>query len=94
MSATARHWYLGLGLLLLTAGLGGGIYWAFFAGPKVIDPPTPELSGVDAAIREAVEEGLAQVRKTPRSADAWGRLGMILTSHIFGNEALACFMAA
>src|SRR5262249_23031503 len=36
----------------------------------------------------------AEVKRAPRSAEAWGRLGMVFSSHIFADEALVCFAEA
>src|SRR5438477_9816757 len=67
--------WCGLTLLVLVPALNLVLYRVFFSGPAVIAPPAPDLSGVDPAIREAVEEARAEVKQTPRSAEAWGRLG-------------------
>jgi tetratricopeptide (TPR) repeat protein len=71
-----------------------GVKRIFFWGPDVIDPPTPPLSDVDPAVREALEDHLEKVRQSPRSPEAWGTLGMVFTSHAFGEQALACFAQA
>jgi tetratricopeptide (TPR) repeat protein len=83
---------LALGVLL--AVLGGILYAVLSARRPVIDPPVLDLSSVDPALRAAIEEAVAQVKRSPRSAEAWGRLGLILTGNIFGDEALVCFEQA
>jgi tetratricopeptide (TPR) repeat protein len=67
-------------------------WWFFLRGQ--VEPPRPDLTGVDPAVRDAIEEARAEVRKAPRSADAWGRLGMVLSVHVFGADAVACFAEA
>jgi tetratricopeptide (TPR) repeat protein len=93
MTSTRSRW-IALGSVILAVVLGIVVYRVFFRGPAVIDPPAPDLSSVDQEVRQAIEEATAEVKRTPRSAEAWGRLGMVLTSHIFGDEALACFAQA
>src|ERR1700690_4398537 len=55
-----------------------------FAVPPL---PAPKLEGADPAIARAVQTALAAVRSAPRSGQAWGRLGMVLSMHDFGREA-------
>jgi tetratricopeptide (TPR) repeat protein len=83
-----------LSLAVLGATLGIAGYGVFFRGKAGPDPPAPDLSGVDGEVRAAIEGAREEVKRSPRSARAWGRLGMVLTSHIFGTEALACFTRA
>src|SRR5262245_32478462 len=80
------------GVLALAAR--GVVYFVFFRGPGAPAPPEPDLSGVDPAVRKAIEGARAEVKRAPQSAEAWGRLGMVLSSHIFAGEALACFAEA
>lgn len=40
---------------------------------------------------DAVREALEQVRQQPRSADAWGRLGMLLQANGFDQHVERCF---
>jgi tetratricopeptide (TPR) repeat protein len=93
--ATRRRFLLlgSLGLLLLLGVLLFVFRGVLTPGPQA-DLPAVDLTGVDPAIRTAVEKAQNQVRQSPRSAAAWGRLGMVLTSHVFGEQALACFVQA
>jgi tetratricopeptide (TPR) repeat protein len=83
-------------LYVLTAAvallLGGGLYWRFVRSEP--EPPEVELRGLDPAIVAAVEEARAAVRRSPRSAAAWGRLGMVLVVHDFRAPAQSCFAEA
>ena len=83
-----------LALAILALAASGLALVGYLAWPAVPDPPAPDLAGIDPAIRSAVEQAQAEVRQSPRSADAWGKLGMVFTSHIFGDEAMACFAQA
>jgi len=49
------------------------------------------MEGVDPAVAAAVERGRAQVRQAPHSAEAWGKLGMVLLVHEFRPQAAYCF---
>jgi tetratricopeptide (TPR) repeat protein len=85
---------------LLTAGLG--VYsWRRAASTRAPSietadqqPPSPDLTGADPAVRTAVEAARAAVRQSPHSANAWGQLGMILSAHDFPTEANGCFLQA
>jgi cytochrome c-type biogenesis protein CcmH/NrfG len=92
MSKRPRRCWLGWGVLLIAAGaFGAWFFWFKWTTPH---SPEVELTGVDPAVRRAVEEALTDVRRAPRDADAWGRLGMVLTSHIFEDAAMVCFAQA
>ncbi len=91
--ALPRHLLIALALLSVAAagGIGGWWLWLREAAPA---PPPVDLAGVDPAVAAAVEAGRAKVRQAPQSADAWGRLGMLLVAHDFRAAALACFAEA
>jgi tetratricopeptide (TPR) repeat protein len=78
-------------LLLGGAGIAVGIGWFLWRVPV---PPELDLAGADPAIVRAIDEARAEVHASPRSAAAWGRLGMLLRAHDFGMEANACFAQA
>jgi tetratricopeptide (TPR) repeat protein len=79
-----------LGALTLAAGIGFFI-WYRATAPA---PPAVELTGVDPAIAAAVERARAAISGSPRSAPAWGRLGMVLLTHNFTAEAKVCLAQA
>src|SRR5262249_35181987 len=54
--------------------------WQWWRGPP---PPAVERSGLDPAAAKAVDEATAAVERSPRSAAAWGHLGMVLQAHDF-----------
>src|SRR5437899_2101638 len=75
-----------LGIILITGAVG---YLWFRSAPP--DPPDVVLTGLDPTVVNVVEESRAAVRHSPRSAAAWGRLGMVLVVHDFHAEANRCF---
>ncbi|MCS7044719.1 MAG: tetratricopeptide repeat protein [Gemmataceae bacterium] len=77
----------------LVAGLGAGGYVLLRPGSSTALPRI-DMDGVDPAVQQAIAEAEAAVRAAPRSADAWGKLGMVLTSAVFEEAALACFRQA
>lgn len=90
-SATPRRWFLLLVVLFLAAGAAGGWWWQRRTAP--VDPPA--VSDVpDEEVRQAIDQARKRVRALPRSADAWGFLGMILLAHRFDREADFCFAEA
>jgi tetratricopeptide (TPR) repeat protein len=97
------HLLLALALLsgvLLAAGLGVFL-WRRASAPQGSSIETLEfeqlgldLTGADPAVISAIDAARAAVRQSPRSAKAWGQLGMILGAHTFAAEANACFLQA
>jgi tetratricopeptide (TPR) repeat protein len=70
------------------------LYRHWNSKPAVPDPPAPDLTRVDPAIREVIEAERERVGREPESGVAWGRLGMAFFAHMFGSEALTCFEQA
>jgi tetratricopeptide (TPR) repeat protein len=64
--------------LVVLVGVGSWWGWRRFTRPEVPDIP---LDGADPAIAAAVREAQEEVRQRPRSAEAWGRLGMVLCAN-------------
>jgi tetratricopeptide (TPR) repeat protein len=92
-----RRWYRSPVLPALAAGLvllllAGGVYR--HVNPREPEPPLPDLDGLDPAIVAAVQTARTAVQKSPRSARAWGRLGMVLIVHEFRTEAQFCLAQA
>jgi tetratricopeptide (TPR) repeat protein len=81
-----------LSVCLLVTALAGA--WWLWPREKAPELPAVDLAGVDPAVAAAVEVRLAKVRESPRSADAWGRLGTVLAAHNFEAAALACLAQA
>ncbi len=76
--------------VVLAAGIGAYLWWRLSA-PRL---PPIDLTRVDPSVAEAIEAARAKVRESPRSAEAWGRLGIVLLAHDFGAEAVGCFEQA
>lgn len=87
---TRRRLALAVPGLLLAAFLAIRAFW----WPAIIAPPAVDLAGVDPAVRRLVEERLEEVRKQPRSAEAWGTLAMALNSNRFTEQGQICLAQA
>src|SRR5215472_15995720 len=57
-------------------------------------PPEVDLAGVDPHAVAAIEAVRGEVRRAPQSDLTWGRLGMTLLAHNFGEAAYACLARA
>jgi tetratricopeptide (TPR) repeat protein len=82
------------GILLAVATLGavvGGYYWLRVEIPE---PPTVELVKLEPPAVAAIQQARAAVLQSPRSAAAWGRLGIVLAAFKFLSDARTCFACA
>lgn len=79
-------------VIVTAATVGGG--WLWWRGHSTPAPPAVELDQADPVVREAVKVARAEVVKTPRSAAAWGKLGMVLRVYDFGDAANIAFAEA
>jgi tetratricopeptide (TPR) repeat protein len=68
-----------------------GWWWLHRTAP--VAPPVVDLTTVDPAVRRAVDLTRAEVLHHPDSADAWGKLGMLLLAHGFSVEAIDTCLA-
>jgi tetratricopeptide (TPR) repeat protein len=66
----------------------GWFGWRWLTTPV---PPDLSLAGADPAVREAIETARKEVKENPRSAEAWGQLGLVLRAHGYEDEADVCF---
>ncbi len=57
-------------------------------------PPTIDLAGLDPEVASAISAARQGVEEHPRSAAAWGRLGMVLFAHDLHAESLPCLEQA
>jgi tetratricopeptide (TPR) repeat protein len=79
-------------VLTLVLALAGGAWLWFASLPPT--PPDPDLAGADPEAVAAIAAARAAALQSPRSAAAWGRLGMVLRAHDFGPDANRCFAVA
>jgi cytochrome c-type biogenesis protein CcmH/NrfG len=87
-----RRRFLAVALLaLLAAGAVAAWRWSRVRPPI---PPVPDLTEVDPEVATLLGRARRGVEEAPRSAEAWGRLGMALRAHGFGGEANTCFAEA
>ena len=56
--------------------------------------PEPDLSAMEAQVAETIEEARGAVTESPRSAEAWGRLGMVFQAHELFSEAAGSYAVA
>lgn len=88
-----------LGSVLLVGGAGWH-WWQQSEEPEssaqvvLSEPPAIDPAGLDPVVLAAVEKARAAVSQAPESADAWGRLGMVLLAHGFSEQALPCLARA
>ena len=73
-----RHWrwWLASGLVVIV-GLVALQFWRVTAPP----PPVVNTTGFDPVIAAAIAQARATALRSPRSAEARGRLGMVLLAH-------------
>jgi tetratricopeptide (TPR) repeat protein len=70
------------------------ITWLYWRNLHDLALPTVSTVQLDAASASLVQQHLNQVRTTRRSGDAWGKLGALLRSLEFREEARRCFEVA
>lgn len=92
-TSSRRRWIF-LALALLSAGGAAGVWWRLRSSTAApLDPPMPSAIH-DAEVRQVIERARQKVLDKPRSADAWGRLGMTLLAQLFDRDADRCFAEA
>jgi tetratricopeptide (TPR) repeat protein len=92
-TATKRRRLLVLAVAGALAGLALAGAWYFWPAPDN-SPPEPDLTGAEPEVAKAIRKARAEVQKAPRSAAAWGRLGMLLRAHDYAAAASACLARA
>lgn len=84
------------GIILAALLLGGVFAWRHWRKPAE-EPVRLEFdfSEVDSSVAEVIKQEHDRVRKSPKSAEAWGRLGQVLTANlVFKIQAQVCFEQA
>jgi tetratricopeptide (TPR) repeat protein len=77
-------------LLLVLAAAGAFAGWRL-SRPRGPTPPAVPTTGVRPEVAEAISGARQKVVETPKSADAWGHLGLVFTAHGFDDQAAACY---
>jgi tetratricopeptide (TPR) repeat protein len=91
------RWWLWAVLFLLVVSAGGGAAWWRLRPKPYVPPEPPRLpvqEGADPAVVAAVERARQNVLAEPKSAPAWGELGMAFAAHGYEPEAAHCFTEA
>src|SRR5262245_13045868 len=87
-----RRWVFGILLAVaILGGVVGGYYWLRVEIPE---PPTVELANLEPPAVTAIQQARAAVLQSPRSAAAWGRLGVVFAAFGFFSDARVCFACA
>jgi tetratricopeptide (TPR) repeat protein len=89
-----RAVWAALALLALALSAAAGAWAWQRRGAAIPAPPAPDLDGVDPPVAAAIEKERQAVLQSPRSADAWGRLGQVLSAFNYRAEALTCLAQA
>ena len=63
-------------------------------GDPPVVPPEVDLSNAGVRVRSRIELARNAVLKSPESADAWGRLGLLLLAHQFDADSVTCLRQA
>lgn len=86
-----RRW-LPIALVVAAAAAAGAYFW--WRSPPPPPLPTVDLSKSEPEVASAVNKALADVTRGPRSAAAWGELGMVLRAHDFDMESVQALRVA
>jgi tetratricopeptide (TPR) repeat protein len=86
-----RAWRMPLATIALVA-VGVVVWWQLTDRTRPDIPLPAEIA--DAEVRRAVEQTHAKVVAEPKSADAWGKYGLVLLAHLYEREADVCFTQA
>jgi len=78
---------------VLSFALLAGAMW-FTLGRRAPEPPVAVTSGLDPAIAQLMERSRCEVKASPRSGEAWGRLATVWLHAQFNSEAEWAFARA
>jgi tetratricopeptide (TPR) repeat protein len=88
-----RRRYL-LAVALLFGSTASGLWVYHWYTSPAFDVPAIDVADVDPEVAEAIANARSAVGKQPRSADAWGKLAMVLDAHAYREQAVACYANA
>ena len=89
----SRQWWAGAAILFAVLLTVAVVWWMARPTPTP-PPPAVSLEGLDAGVAQSIADAQRSLQKSPRSAEAWGRLGMVLAAHAFRPQAVQCFTEA
>jgi tetratricopeptide (TPR) repeat protein len=81
-------------LILLVLGSAAALTYKLWPRTSTPQPPPLDPAGVDPVVWRVLEDARVEVERSPQSARAWGRLGMVLLAHQLVREAAVCFARA
>jgi tetratricopeptide (TPR) repeat protein len=85
--------FAAVALILLVGASAAALTWKLW--PRTpLQLPEIDPVGVDRAVWRGIETARAEVERAPKSARAWGRLGMVLLAHQFRPESVICLARA
>ena len=90
-----RGRWIVLGAAVLVLAGGAAAAWQLLRPPPPAPPDPPMPQGIQQPeVRATIEAARQNVLQKPRSADAWGLLGMTLEAQLYEPEADRCFAEA
>lgn len=93
MTVRARRLLL-LAIPVCLAVVGAAAAWHLNSRSDTVAPPAIPEDARDEAVVLALTKAREGVLQDPRSAEAWGELGMVFKAHEVNAEAVACFEQA
>src|SRR5438105_5816777 len=87
----SRPWRRCALVALALLGIGAAAWWWW--RPSAVEPPLPP-NVQDPEVLAVIDKARREVRSSPRSAAAWGKLGSVLLAHLCTREADQCFAEA
>jgi tetratricopeptide (TPR) repeat protein len=81
-------------LAALSVAVVIGLPGLLILGGCVPKPPAIDTTGLDPAVVPVIHTALSEVKKSPRSGEAWGQLGSVLMHYEFPAETSSAFSHA
>lgn len=93
-NSSRRRMVLLLGLLSLVVAFAVGLQLYRGRGAKPPEVPEFDVTGADPEVVKAVAAAREEVLHKPKSADAWGKLALVLHAHTYRDQAAHCYAVA
>ena len=81
-------------LVIIAAGVIAGVWFGYSRFVRLAPQFPNAPSHTDPVVAAQLSESFDAVRKSPRSGELWGKLGMVLHAYLFEEEARICFAYA